>query len=52
LDIRNGLPRYSKLDLFNMNGELRGGQNAFFRMRASRAGSHGKSNWKPVTLED
>lgn len=52
LDIRNGLPRYSKLDLFNINGELRGGQNAFFRMRASRAGSHGKSNWTPTTLED
>lgn len=46
IDARNGF-RYNYNDLFNLDGTLRGGQNAFFRMRPSRSGKHGEANWRP-----
>ena len=52
MDTRNGLPRYQTIDLFNPNGSLRGGQEAFFRMRPSKSGHHGEANWKPKNHEE
>lgn len=52
LDVRNGLPRYSFLDLFSSKGKLRGGQEAFNRMRPSFSGEHGKTNWTPENDEE
>lgn len=46
LDSRNG-QRYLYTDLFNPDKTLKGGQNAFYRMRSSFSGQHGTANWKP-----